>query len=431
MSLYGAMFSGVSGLAAQSQAMGMIADNITNVNTVGFKKSLAKLSTQVTSQATGANYAPGGVMSRPYQNVDAQGLLQASASPTDIALSGDGFYVVNDAAAGGAYAFTRAGSFAADANGNLRNAAGFYLQGVAVPPSGVVPAMPAVVSALATVNIFNLTNSWQATTTGSAQINLQATQAVGGAYAAGNLASGAVVPHFSSDLQIYDSQGAARTITLGFYKTAVNTWAAEIYGDINGTPLTRELIANGNIVFNPDGTLNTMPAALTAISINWAGALGITTPQNIALNLGTLSQANGMSQSAGPYQLISSQVNGAVLGSLSGVSIGEDGIVSSLFTNGTSRPIYKLAVATFRNPDGLVSRSGNAWNQSDGSGNYTLKDAGTQGAGRVSSGALEASTVDLAQEFSNMIVTQRAYSASGKIITTADEMLDELIRLKR
>jgi flagellar hook protein FlgE len=426
------MFSGVSGLAAQSQAMGMIADNITNVNTIGFKKSLAKLSTQVTSQATGANYAPGGVMSRPYQNVSAQGLLQSSASPTDIAMSGEGFFVVNDtAAATGTYSFTRAGSFAADENGDLRNAAGFFLQGVQVPPSGVVPAVPAVVNALATVNIFNLTNSWQATTTGSAQINLQSTQAVGGAYVAGNLASGAVTPHFSSDLQIYDSQGAARTITLGFYKTAVNTWAAEIYGDTNGTPATRELIANGNIVFNADGTLNTMPAALTTINIAWAAALGITTPQTIALDLGTVNQADGLSQSAGAYQLISSQVDGAVLGSLSGVTISEDGIVSSLFTNGTSRPIYKLAVATFRNADGLTSRSGNAWTQSDASGNYTLKDAGTQGAGKVSSGALEASTVDLAQEFSNMIVTQRAYSASGKIITTADEMLDELIRLKR
>jgi flagellar hook protein FlgE len=151
----------------------------------------------------------------------------------------------------------------------------------------------------------------------------------------------------------------------------------------------------------------------------------------MALNLGTVGQANGLSQSSGPFQLISSQVNGSVLGSLSGVTIGEDGIVTSLFTNGTSRPIYKLPIATFRNPDGLASRTGNAWNQSDVSGPYTLKDAGTQGAGKVSAGALESSTVDLAQEFSNMIITQRAYSASGKIITTADEMLDELIRLKR
>jgi flagellar hook protein FlgE len=158
MSLYGAMFSGVSGLAAQSQAMGMIADNITNVNTVGFKKSLAKLSTQVTAQATGANYAPGGVMSRPYQNVGAQGLMQSSASPTDIAISGDGFFVVNTAATGGTYLYTRAGSFAADKDGNLRNAAGFYLQGVVVPTTGVVPPTPAVVSALSSVNIFNLTS---------------------------------------------------------------------------------------------------------------------------------------------------------------------------------------------------------------------------------------------------------------------------------
>jgi flagellar hook protein FlgE len=151
----------------------------------------------------------------------------------------------------------------------------------------------------------------------------------------------------------------------------------------------------------------------------------------LTLNLGTIGQTNGLSQSAGAYQLISSTVDGAVLGSLAGVSISDAGIVTALFDNGTSRAIYKLAIATFRNPDGLDSRTGNAWVQSNESGAYTLKDAGTQGAGVVAPGSLESSTVDLAEEFTNMIVTQRAYSAAGKIITTADEMLDELIRLKR
>jgi flagellar hook protein FlgE len=455
MSLYGAMFSGVSGLAAQSQVMGTIADNITNVNTIGFKRTLTNLSTQVTASGVTTAYAPGGVQARPLQLVDQQGLLQASTSPTDIAMSGDGFYVVNSSpsptASTGTFTFTRAGSFVPDKNGALRNAAGQYLQGVAIPSTGIVPANPTALNSLSTVNIYALNNNWVASTAVSAVANLISTQPVHanianyGYPAAGivvNMSSGTIPPDFSTAVQVYDSKGSARTVTMGFLKAAAaNVWHVEMYvtpaADANpgGAPTHPDSgrILRGTITFNPTGTFNS--AALTdgaggalgaggVATINWAAALGLAQSQ-IAFDVTKFTQA------ASPSRLISSTVDGAILGSLAGVQISRDGIVSALFDNGKSTPIYKIPIANFRNPNGMVSQNGNTFLATDESGPFTLLDAGKQGAGFVAAGSLESSTVDLAQEFSNMIVTQRAYSASGKIITTADEMLDELIRLKR
>ncbi len=452
MSLYGAMFSGVSGLAAQSQAMGAIADNITNINTIGFKRTLAKLSTLVTESGATTTYAPGGVQARPFQIVDQQGLLQASTSATDIALSGDGFFVVNTSATPltvpGTSLFTRAGSFTPDKDGNLRNAAGYYLQGLTIPASGVIPPNPTVLSGLDTVNVFALSNNWQATTAAQVTANLQSTQAVNANIAnygfAGvlvNMAAGTITPDFTSALQVFDSKGSARTITMGFLKNATaNQWNIELYvtpaADANaaGAPVHPSgRIAQGTITFNPTGTFNAVAltdpggGALGAgnqVTINWAAALGLAQSQ-ITFDYTAFAQA------ASPSRLISANVNGSIIGALAGVQVTKDGLVNALFDNGTARNIYKLNIATFRNPDGLVTQQGNAWLASDASGPFSLLDAGKQGAGTVNSGALESSTVDLAQEFSNMIITQRAYTASGKIITTADEMLDELIRLKR
>lgn len=452
MSLYGAMFSGVSGLAAQSQAMGMISDNISNVNTVGFKRSSAKFSTLVTESASENAYVPGGVMSRPFQMVSRQGLLQSSVSPTDLAISGEGFFVVNSVqqptTTSGLYSFTRAGSFLPDEDGYLRNAAGYYLQGVAIPASGVVPALPTAVGSLETVNVYALSNSWQASTAMEATANLQSTQSVNaniGNYGFGggnvNMSAGTIDPDFETTLQIYDSQGGTRNVTLGFLKrSTANQWYVEVYvepsSDVNaaGAPThPNGRIAQGTISFGTDGSFSSVSltdpdgGALgtgNQMTINWATALGLAQGQ-VTLDVSTFTQA------ASASRLISSEVDGAVLGAYAGVSIDENGIVYSLFDNGQSRAIYKLPVATFPNPDGLTNYNGNTWLEDVNSGPYSLLTAGTQGAGKVSSGALESSTVDLAEEFTNMIITQRAYSAAGKIITTADEMLDELIRLKR
>lgn len=197
-----------------------------------------------------------------------------------------------------------------------------------------------------------------------------------------------------------------------------------------------EQVEQGSIVpavrFDSQGTPKQY--YVSEMSIEWAnGALDMTGDQNegvrITLDMGNLGTNDGLTNLSGDFTTNYINQDGAKFGSYSGVSIDESGVVTALFDNGETRPIAILPLATFANPNGMESLTGNAWIETDYSGQALLKRAGTDGAGEISSNALESSTVDLATEFSNMIVTQRAYSAATKIITTADEMLDELTRL--
>lgn len=448
MSLYGALFSGVSGLTAQSQNMGMIADNISNLNTVGYKRSFAKFATLITDSGSTNKYSPGGVESRRFTQVDQQGLLQTSTSATDIAISGNGFFVVNTSSSpttlNGEYQFTRAGSFNTDKSGYLVNSAGKYLMGWPIDASGNIPTVRTSLNVLQPINIGGLAGTAEPSTNLSIRGNLKATQAPyagAPAYVAGTgqMASGAVTPHFSRSFPIVDSQGAQRTISIAFLKTASNTWQTEVYADLNddGTTAAGEVVKSGILSFNSDGSINTAASTvLTAapanqVSIAWAAALGITTPQTLDLDLGTNGLTDGFSQFDTDSQLISSDTDGTVFGSYTGVAIDEAGFVTALFNNGTSRQLYKLPLATFINPNGLDPRNGNTWAIADEAGEFNLFEAGTGPAGKVAPGSLESATVDLGEEFSNMIVTQRAYSANAKTISTADEMLTEIINLKR
>ena len=446
MSLYGALFSGVSGLAAQSQAMGMISDNIANVYTIGYKKTQAQFKTLVTQSATSTTYSPGGVQSRPSQLIDQQGLLQASASDSDLALAGDGFFVVNSLAnptpIDGEYLFTRAGSFTPDENGNLRNAAGLYLQGWPIDATGNIPSNRSDLSQLETVNINGLTGTAAASTTVSFSANLQASQTinaavVGATYAVGDLATDTVTPDFERTIQIFDSQGGSRSLTFSFLKdNTANDWLVEVFvepaADTDLGTHPNGLIASGTMAFNTDGTLDLggTTAGLLNLAITWDPAIGVD-PSAIAVDFGTDATADGMTQYDSASLLESSSTDGSVFGALDSIVFSEEGVVTAVFKNGTRRNINQLPVAVFTNPNGLGNRTGNAYIATTESGALSLNEAGVGGAGLVAPSALEASTVDLAEEFTNMIITQRAYSASGKIITTADEMLDELIRIKR
>jgi len=442
MSIYGALFSGVSGLSAQSQALGVIADNISNVNTIGYKASRANFSTLVTQNRGTETYTPGGVSARPQALIDRQGLLQASGSATDIAISGNGFFVVNEAPdASGNYAYTRAGSFTTDAMGFLRSTSGYYLQGWPIDSNGNIPANRSDLTALTPVNVNSLTGSAEATTAIALRANLQSSQTPA-AYTAGDMslfnasagASGAS-PHFERSLDIFDSKGGAHTVTFGFFRDAAlpaNQWRVEAYvEDPSEVTAANGLLSSGILAFNDDGSFDagstTFPTTLTIN--NWAPALGIAN-SSIALNLGSDGLTDGITQ-FDSSSVLTAEVNGAVFGALSGVAIDDAGFVTALFENGSRQAIYKLPIATFPNPEGLEAVSGNVWAASGKSGSFALLEAGVGGAGQISPSALEASTVDLASEFATMITTQRAYSASSRIITTANEMLDELIRVIR
>lgn len=433
MSLYSALYAGVSGLGAQSSAMATVADNITNINTVGYKGVSTEFRSLVTDGRMKSSYSAGGVTAAPQALISKQGLLQASASQTDLAIDGAGFFVVRTSDdADGDVAFTRAGSFKPDLQGFLRNTSGFYLQGWRLDAQGNY-VDTGNLDALEPVRLSELTGSAAPTTLFQMRANLKSDEVpFTGTYTAGDLASGAVEPHFSRTVDIYDAQGGPHRLTLAFVKTGANSWQSEIYAvPASDVAAPGGLLASGNVRFNPDGSLDlgaSSPALFAPLDIAWTNGAG---SQPITLALGSDDGLDGLTQFGGESSLISSSVNGGLLGNIASVEVSDEGVVSAIFEDGTSRAVYQLPLATFQNPDGLTRLSGNAYAVSGSSGSAAINAPGALGSGTIASSTLEASNVDLAQEFTNMIRFQRAYSASSKIITTVDDMLQELSSLKR
>lgn len=719
MTLFGALTSGVSGLTAQSSAIGAISDNITNVNTIGYKGTQVDFQTLVTVQTSSTFYSAGGVQSRPRQDTGVQGLLQSSTSQTDIAISGSGFFVVNEASQptlSNEFLFTRAGSFYQDDEGYLRNTSGYYLQAWPTTADGTVTTNNTsltipnqnVISTdfLATVNLNRVGGTATATSEIGIGANLPSTATQGDThktdvqffdtlgnanttsflYTRGNRdnewdvevtpPSGVNVVTLYSDTAgatVYESRGqleftgvpadgatvvidgvtyefdtnasVVETATLKPVTIATSATVAQavsalvsavkaddsdfsdhggftnnriqvnpgqstaLYftedgtGDITVDPTglltsdgsratlqessyTVEKTATANrdfhqltfavgstladdstiqingILYEIDGDASgatvasaiavtaTTGAALTAAQLNTfltnlesaietndaafaSGAASVrvrnvsdttsggpstnadtlvistlssgtfsvlfddgttsvaftgtpTEPDGTAtytngtahqvnknqairfdsdglpsgfsvaemeiigfangaanmdddasnssrltLDFGRVGEANGFTQFGAEFTPGFITQNGSQFGTLAGVTIDEDGLMTALFDNGETRPIYKIPVATFVNVNGLNARTGNVWNQTQASGDNTLREANNGVAGSITQAALESSTVDIGEEFTKMIVVQRAYSASTRIISTADEMLEELVRIKR
>lgn len=424
MSLYGAMFSGVSGLNAQSQALGMISDNISNVNTVGYKTSKASFSTLVTRQALSSYYAPGGVRSSPISMIDRQGLLQASSNATDLAISGAGFFVVTDnnaPATSDTRSYTRAGQFLTDSEGYLVTPSGYYLNGWATDETGTPTATnTSVLTSLEPIRVNSVSGSATATTGIEIGANLPA--------------SAAISDTETTNVQIFDSLGVAHDITFTWTKTAANEWT--VTAAATGFTTVEENILGGGtfsqvISFNSDGTPASFDTNATPYDLVLSGATSGAADMAITLDFGTANAADGLTQYSSTYSTAFVNQDGVQFGNFYGVNVDDDGIVTALYDNGETLKIYKIPLATFPAPNGLAAGTGTVFTQTQESGDYFLRSAGEANAGVIAPSSLEASTSDLANEFTNMIITQRAYAASTRIITTADEMLDELIRVKR
>lgn len=695
MSLFGALASGVSGLTAQSSALGAISDNITNVNTIGYKNTLVNFQTLVTRQTSTTFYSAGGVQSKPRQDTGVQGLLQASTSQTDVSISGRGFFVVNEAntpTISNEFLFTRSGSFFLDNEGFLRNTAGFYLQawptnaaGVVVPNNDTltIPNQNVIsTDYLATVNLNRVGGTATATSTIAVGANLPSTDTAGQTHKTdvqffdtlGNANTASFVytrtnrdnqwdltinpPAGTAVATIEDSSGNAYksvgqleflsrprdgatviidSVTYEFDTNASVVQSATLrrvdisattslaqdvaalvstvkgfdtdfsdYGGFTNTRIRVSPASTSTVLFtedgsksvtiNPTGLLNSSgqfivnqessftvrkvadeysafdqftftanPADGNTVTINGrtyefdnnaaitggnisvtiggtlattlanletaieandpkfpSGGTGVRLRQNansgandtlvlsslstgsytvtfsagftglptepdgtatyvagtahtvdtrnalifdsdglpstfnfaeleilqykngaadmddaaanspqITLDFGDIGEANGFTQFGASFTPVFITQNGSQFGTFAGVTISADGLVTALFDNGETRPVFKLPIATFTNVNGLEGRSGNVWNSTEGSGDPTLREANNGPAGQVIQAALEASTVDIGQEFTNMIVVQRAYSAATKIISTADQMLEELTRIKR
>jgi len=451
MSLYGAMMTGVAGLDAFSNALSVSAANIANVNTAGYKTATSNFTTLLASATSVSDPSSAGVVSSAGQNVVQQGLLQPTTSATDLAISGNGFFVVSQVPSDtGSRAYTRAGSFTTDATGFLKNSAGLYLLGWSLDTNGNVPSNRNDMTA---INVNSLTGKAEATTSLQLQANVQSSTAVATptydltATPKVYMANGDITPAFQRTINFYDSQGGSQPMQLSFCKTGANTWAYEVTyqgaaANLTGPP-TDNLLDSGTVSFNSDGSLQYVvptggtvpPVAGTekgtvSVAIPWSAASGLGA-QTIDINMGTVGGTGGITQYDNSSTMVSSTVNGALFGSLSGVTVDATGIVTAQFSNGLSQKVYKIPLATFSNPDGLSEASGNAYLTSIASGSPTITEADLGGAGTLQSKNLEGSTVDLATEFTNLITTQRAYSAASRIVTTASTMLDELLQMAR
>ena len=489
MSINSAMLAGVTGLTANASALAATSDNIANVNAIGYKRNVTEFSDLVTA-ASSNNYSAGGTQAKTTSYVTQQGLLQSTTSPTDLAISGQGFFVTTQQATGinstSAHYFTRAGSFTVDNQGFLKNAAGLYLQGWPADTNGKITPDPSDISLLQPVNVSAVGGAAGATTIAGANANLNAstplsqpsldvgvTPAKADAYSASSATTSMAAynattgvgtkPDFSITIPLADSQGGNKTMQIDFLKSnaAPNQWYAEAHlppGDVTtSSDLINGQVSTGIVAFTPDGRLDTtnttlfgintslsptgagdlnfgasnaIPATLPATGqkVWWAKSLGIN-GQDVAMNLA--SPTGGLTQFNSQSVIQSVSTNGTAFGNLTSVNINNGGLVTAAFDNGVTRTIAQVAVATFPNPDGLNAVSGDAYTVSLASGTYNLQTPGTGGAGSLSSSTLEASTVDLSTEFASLITTQRAYSASSKIITTADQMLQDLINIVR
>lgn len=463
MSINSALYAGASGLLANSSALASISDNIANVNTIGYKRVDTVFTPNYKVDGGGeSRYASSGVSALTRLDVTTPGLLNPANGETDLAIDGNGFFLVrpNSTNVTGAdpVLFSRSGSFETDSDGFLRNDAGQYLYGWPVADDGSVVQNPSNVDLLEAINLSNIGGAAQATSSVRVNANLQASQPVSAAEAtydstnAGfNMASGAITPDFQRTIQVFDTQGGVRSITMSMLKSSTaNEWHVELHVDpasdvTSGAGLNSGQVATGVLAFNTNGQLDTtnttLPtslnflgsdnvAALGATDFQWAASTGIGA-QTLDLDLGAAGQPGGFTQFDSPSVLNSTVVNGAVFGDFAGVEVSQDGFVSARFTNGVVRQVYQIPVATVVNPNGLASVGGGSYQITDDSGAFTLNAPGVGSSGQIFSKRLENSNVDIATEFSNLIITQRAYSASSRIITTADEMLAEAIQMKR
>ena len=477
MSLNSAMQSGVAGLVANSAALSTISNNIANVNTVGFKQSETDFESLVTSAASDSPQAAGGVIASSQQLVNQQGQLTQTSSPLDLSISGQGFFVTTNQPTNVSTTtpalFTRAGSFQPNDQGFLQNSAGLILQGWLATSAGVITPNPSDLASLQPINVSQVGGAVEPTTTVGVSANLDSGQAISAAAtAAAQTPPGAgaydpvansmamydsdnatgTKPDYSIQIPISDSQGGQHTVQLDLLKSSTpNQWYAELVAVpasdvVDGAGLSNGQIATGAITFSPTGqvasdTLFANPANPTialgasaaaapgAGAVNWAASLGVAA-QNITLNL-----AGGSGSTGGLTQLDSQSVtqsintNGTAFGNLANIEINSSGIVTAIFSNGVTQNLAQVAVATFPNPDGLTAVNGDAFQDSQNSGTFTLEQPGTGGAGQIDPSTLEASTVDLSSQLTDLITSQSAYSASSKIITTANQMMQDLLNI--
>jgi flagellar hook protein FlgE len=440
MSIFGAMNSAISGLTSQSDAFGNISDNVANSQTVGFKRVDTSFVDYLTTSTPTQNQ-PGAVVAKPDYVNNVQGAITQTDSPLNLAIAGQGFFAVSQQT--GQIAgqptfnpqqfYTRAGDFTLNSQGYLVNSSGQYLNGwPANPITGVVNE-----NGLSPIQVNQTALNPVATQNVTLSANLPATPATG---------TGTVASPISSDITVYDSLGTAHTVSLGWSQNAADDWTVTVTSPDAQTPavgsadvqfgptLTGNAVAAGTIgqISLPTGSISTSGyAAGTPASLTMSMDFG-EGPQTVTLNLGTFGNSNGVTQYAGTaYNLQGLSQDGVPPGSFSGVTAQANGNVVVNYNNGQTRTIAQVPLVTFNAPNALQGQNGQSFTATTNSGNPLADAANSNGAGSLVISSVEGSNVDIASEFSQLIVAQQAYSANAKVITTANDLLQATINMKQ
>ncbi|MEZ4598800.1 MAG: flagellar hook protein FlgE [Syntrophotaleaceae bacterium] len=411
MAISSSLYSGISGLNTNGNAMSVIGNNIANTNTVGFKSSRAVFSDLLSGYINGsggASQVGRGTGLSIVDNIFGQGTFESTESNTDLAIEGEGLFVLREADNNTTF-YSRAGAFRFNGDGYLVNPEGYRVQGKPFDINGNLSAgdssdiqidINSAIPAHMTANMFLATNldSNSAVVSGPFDIN------------------DATTYNYASSNTIFDSLGNTHMLTTYFGKTADNTWEYNVVDEANnivatsgGTPLT----------FDSNGEQLT-GGTLTISGLNWGGGTGA---QDIVYTLQTTQYANDS-------QVFSQDQDGFGPGSLMKISIDGEGTVTANYSNGERIKISRIVLAKFANFSGLVKEGQNMYSATDAAGPPRVGVPGAE-LGTLFTNALEQSTVDLAAEFVKMITTQRGFQANSRVITTTDEMLSELINLKR
>ncbi len=399
-----AMFAAVSGLRANQTMMDVVGNNIANVNTPGYKASSVTFEEALSQLLRGPADSINpiqlglGVRVASIDPIFTQGAVQVTGRSTDLAIQGDGFFIVeND----GQRFYTRSGSFSFDGNGNLVASTGFRVLGWVADATGAIDAN-APVEPIA-IPIGQMTPA-------------RATSAV---QVSGNLSADADVGTVvDTSITVYDSLGNPHTLQLAFTKSAANTW--DLAATIDGTAST---IVPAQIQFDTDGTLlTTGPLAVSGFTPAGADPMAFDV---VIDGTAALVQYGGTSTAEATSQ------DGRATGVLRGFAISDDGTITGQFSNGETKVLGAVAIASFSNPAGLVRVGNSNLSASVNSGEPLVGRPGTGPRGSLAAGALEMSNVDLAQEFTNLIVAQRGFQANARVISASDEILADLVNLKR
>lgn len=412
--MIGSLYSGISGLKANTSAMSVIGDNIANVDTTGFKVSRVSFA-NVFNASLGQSrmqVGRGVTMTGTSANWNS-GTLETTTNVTDLAINGQGMFIVRDPADNGQY-YTRAGQFEFDRDSFLVNQDGLRVQGYSIDAAGNMGPMD-------NIALPPGMSVPQATTEITMGLNLDAGAIVGDT--------------FDTTLTVYDSLGNPVELTFNFERTAAgwDYYVSSSTGTVTA-PLDNPPGPEYSLVFDANGAL--VPASCIPASADpTIGVTGLAPAADLAITWTILDATGATDGSITGYAATSVKTSqtqdGYPSGMLQGISVDEDGVFTGLYSNGTMLSFAQVALADFASYSGLAKQGSNLYTSSLASGQPVISTPNTAGVGAIAPSSLEMSNVDLANEFVELITTQRAFQANSKVITTSDEVLAELINIKR